>query len=99
MYDEIGNPTTYLGANMWWRGRKLTSYRMNGVDLLFTYDASGLRGSKTVKGTKTTYQYIDGKLYYENRGNGKELYYFYDSFNNLSAISYFNGKIHTLYYA
>ena len=99
LYDEIGNPTTYLGANMWWRGRKLTSYRKDGVDLLFTYDASGLRGSKTVKGTKTTYQYVDGKLYYENRGNGKELYYFYDSFNNLSAISYFNGKEHTMYYA
>ena len=99
LYDEIGNPTTYLGANMWWKGRQLTSYRKDGVDLLFTYDASGLRGSKTVKGTKTTYQYVDGKLYYENRGNGKELYYFYDSFNNLSAISYFNGKEHTMYYA
>ncbi len=99
LYDEIGNPTTYLGANMWWKGRQLTSYRKNGVDLLFTYDASGLRGSKTVGSVKTTYQYVGDKLYYENRGNGKELYYFYDSFNNLSAISYFNGKEHTMYYA
>ncbi len=99
LYDEIGNPTTYLGANMWWRGRKLTSYRKDGVDLLFTYDASGLRGSKTVGSVKTTYQYVGDKLYYENRGNGKELYYFYDSFGNLSAISYFNGTEHTMYYA
>ena len=99
LYDEIGNPTTYLGANMWWKGRQLTSYRKDGVDLLFTYDASGLRGSKNVGSVKTTYQYVGDKLYYENRGNGKELYYFYDSFNNLSAISYFNGTEHTMYYA
>ena len=97
-YDEIGNPTTYLGATMWWKGRQLTSYRKDGVDLLFTYDASSLRGSKTVGSVKTTYQYVGDKLYYENRGNGKELYYFYDSFGNLSAISYFNGTDHKMYY-
>ena len=51
-----------------------------------TYDADGLRNTKTVNGVKTEYQYVGDKLYYENRGNGDSFYYFYDSYGKLSAI-------------
>ncbi len=96
-YDEIGNPTTYRDAKMSWYGRQLTTYSRgedteddtsDDVTIDFTYDASGLRGTKTVNGTKTIYQYVGDKLYYEKRGNKQEFYYFYDSYGKLSAIYY-----------
>ena len=31
-YDEIGNPTTYLGATLDWYGRQLQSYTKDGVE-------------------------------------------------------------------
>ena len=60
-YDEIGNPTTYLGTSLTWNGRQLTSYSKNlhydileySVDGLqeisYKYDGDGLRRSKTEK--------------------------------------------------
>ena len=91
LYDEIGNPTTYRDATMSWFGRQLTNYSKGSVTASFTYDADGLRGTKTVNGTDTIYQYIGDKLYYEKRGKKQEFYYFYDSYGKLSAI-YYNFK-------
>ncbi len=48
----------------------MTSYAKNGVSITNTYDVEGVRGSKTVNGSKTIYQYINGQLYYEKRGDG-----------------------------
>lgn len=73
---------------MAWKGRQLTGYAKNGTMSTFTYDADGLRGSKTVGGVKTVYQYVGDKLYYEKRGDSQEFYYFYDSYGNLSSIYY-----------
>ena len=88
LYDEIGNPTTYRNATMSWYGRQLTNYSKGSVTANFTYDADGLRGTKTVNGTDTIYQYIGDKLYYEKRGKKQEFYYFYDSYGKLSSIYY-----------
>ena len=85
-YDAIGNPISYRGATMGWFGRQMTSYSKNGTGITNTYDANGIRGSKTVNGSKTTYQYLDGQLQYEKRGDGKELYYLYDSTGTLFMI-------------
>ena len=86
-YDAIGNPTTYRGANLTWTGRQLNSYSKNGTSITYKYDADGLRGSKTVNGTKTTtYQYLDGKLYYQET-NGNDTYFYYDSYGNIIAIA------------
>ena len=63
LYDEIGNPTTYRDATMSWYGRQLTNYSNGSTTASFTYDADGLRGTKTVNGTDTIYQYIGDKLY------------------------------------
>ena len=87
-YDTIGNPTTYRNATMSWFGRQLTNYSKGSTTASFTYDASGLRGTKTVNGTKTVYQYVGDKLFYEKRGKKQEFYYFYDSYGKLSSIYY-----------
>lgn len=85
-YDSIGNPISYRGANLTWTGRQLDSYSKNGTSITYTYDADGLRGSKTINGVKTTYQYIDGTLLYEDR-NGTDPYYYYDSYGTITAIT------------
>ena len=96
-YDNIGNPTKYLGASLDWYGRQLTSYTVEDdtnttanetLKVTYTYDADGLRGTKTHNGTKSTYHYVSGQLRYETRGNLK-FYYFYDASGNLSAIRYY----------
>ena len=69
----------------------MTSYSKGDVSATFTYDADGLRGSKTVNGSKTTYFYVGDQLMYECRGDGIELYFYYDSYGNLSVIRYVNG--------
>lgn len=97
-YDAIGNPVVYRGANLSWYGRQLTDYSKGGVNANFTYDAEGLRSTKTVNGVKTTYQYIGDQLLYEDRGNGTKLYYFYDSNGILSAIYHHVNGVKTAYH-
>ena len=80
-YDNIGNPTPYLGANLIWFGRQMQSYTKGDTSVSYTYDANGLRGSKTVNGVKSDYLYLDGKLVYEKKGD-VDIYYNYDSYGN-----------------
>ncbi len=98
-YDAIGNPTSYLGASLSWYGRQLKSSTKGSTSNSYTYDADGLRGTKTVNGTKSTYHYVGGQLRYEARG-AQKFYYFYDAGGNLSAIRYrdANGNA-SIYYA
>ncbi len=78
-YDEIGNPTTYLGAELKWNGRQLTSYTTDDKAITYTYDANGLRASKIQKDytttdgvkalsktTETKYYYVNGQLHYQD---------------------------------
>ncbi len=79
-YDDIGNPTNYMGADMTWLGRQMMSYSIeNEIDISYTYDADGLRTSKTVNGVKHNYYYVDGQLRYERNGDNYEIYYTYDA--------------------
>ena len=51
-YDAQGNPTYYLGHNLTWeKGRQLKSFDGN----TYTYNANGIRTSKTINGIKHTY--------------------------------------------
>ena len=94
-YDQIGNPTSYLGATLKWNGRQLTSYKTSDKEISYTYDSNGLRTSKTIKnGVKSEYFYVNGQLHYEERSNGTKLYFFYDSNGYLTGIEYNN----TMYY-
>ena len=55
-YDAQGNPTTYLGyALTWEKGRQLKTFGTNS----YTYNANGIRTSKTVNGITHSYT-LDG---------------------------------------
>ena len=60
----------------------------------YTYDADGIRTSKTVNGTKHTYYYAGGKLLRETFGSNT-LDFFYDASGNPYALKH-NGT--TYYY-
>lgn len=67
-YDNIGNPTDYMGAKLTWQGRELTSYSKDSYVITYEYDENGLRYKKTIKdteaGSEITENYIwdNGKL-------------------------------------
>ncbi len=102
-YDAIGNPTAYLGAQLTWNARQLEGYTNAENSISYTYDADGLRASKTVNGAKTIYQYVDSALYYQctytpSGAIDTELYFFYDSYGNLASIRCFTqGNEYTYY--
>ena len=65
-YDSVGNPTSYLGANLSWRGRELAGYSKGNKQISYSYDVDGMRYRKVVtENNKTaTYDYVysDGIL-------------------------------------
>ena len=102
-YDAIGNPTTYLGAQLSWNARQLEGYSNAENTISYTYDSDGLRASKTVNGAKTIYQYVDSSLYYQctytpSGAVDTELYFFYDSYGNLACIRCFTQDNEYTYY-
>ena len=74
----------------WERGRQLVNY---GDFASFTYDAGGVRQSKTANGVTTSYFTEGNRIHKEERSDGKTLIYAYDA-SGLASITY-NG---TLYY-
>lgn len=63
-YDAIGNPLTYYTGSAsytmtWTQGRRLEQMIGNGQNLSFTYNADGIRTSKTVNGI-THYYHLAG---------------------------------------
>ena len=81
-YDAIDNPTNYYNGTWWsfsWQnGRQLTSASNGTQNISYTYDADGLRTSKTVDGTEHRYYYAGGKLLRETYGS-TTLDFFYDA--------------------
>ena len=88
-YDEIGNPLSYRdGMEMTWlNGRKLTTLQSGNDSISYKYDSNGVRTSKTVNGVGYTYEYLNGKLMHETRGE-KVFDYCYDANGQLYAVSY-----------
>ena len=103
-YDSIGNPTSYLGATLTWRGRELSGYSKGNKQISYSYDVDGMRYQKIVKnnGTESArydYVYSDGKLIlltHTANGIANTARFIYDSFgevrgfilNNTSAYLY-----------
>ena len=54
-YDAQGNPTNYLGNVLTWeKGRQLKKFiKTDGTVIDYTYNANGIRTSKTIKGSET----------------------------------------------
>ena len=88
-YDEIGNPLSYRdGMEMTWlNGRKLTTLQSGNDSISYKYDSNGVITSKTVNGVEYTYEYLNGKLMHETRGE-KVFDYCYDANGQLYAVSY-----------
>ena len=81
VYDASGNPTSYLGATLFWgRGRLLTKYVSGSKTVDMEYDARGIRVGKTRKigtsvTTNSTYIYDNsGKLRTETQGTATRNY-------------------------
>lgn len=69
----------------WKNGRQLSTLQNGDNNVSYSYDSGSVRLSKTVNGTKYTYEYLDGKLLYETRGEAK-FFYSYDKRNTLLIL-------------
>ncbi|MCQ4114246.1 RHS repeat-associated core domain-containing protein [Ruminococcus sp. zg-921] len=101
-YDAIGNPLSYRdGMTMTWQnGRQLASLQKGTNNIQYSYDSDSIRVSKTINGEKCTFEYLDGMLLYETRGE-KYFHYYYDSNGTLCAVNYRltpNGTEYVYYY-
>ncbi|MBQ7106294.1 MAG: hypothetical protein IJN93_02115 [Clostridia bacterium] len=85
-YDSQGNPLNYLGHNLTWeKGRQLKSYDDN----TYTYNANGIRTSKTVGGVRHTFT-LDGAKILKETWENNTLIPLYDNADEVCGIVY-NG--------
>ena len=83
-YDAQGNPTSYLGHTLTWeKGRQLKSFDNN----TYTYNANGIRTSKTVNGVLHNYT-LDGTKILRETWNGNTLIPLYDNEDSVCGIIY-----------
>ena len=68
-YDSIGNPINIYGTNLTWQGRRLTSYTSGSNVYSYTYNADGIRTSKTVNGVTHNYVLEGSNILAETYGN------------------------------
>lgn len=85
-YDAQGNPVNYLGHTLTWeKGRQLKSFDNN----VYTYNANGIRTSKTIGEVKHTYTLDGTKILREAWGNNT-LVSLYDNEESVCGILYNN---------
>ena len=85
-YDAQGNPLTYLGHTLTWeKGRQLKSFD----NIEYTYNANGIRTSKTVNGVKHEYT-LDGTKILRETWDGNTLIPLYDNEDGVCGILYNN---------
>ena len=92
-YDEIGNPLTYYNGTefKWTMGRRLKSaVRSDGVKIKYTYNADGLRTSKTINNVKFNYYWNGDKLTAQINGDNNKWYFRYDEDTPIGFE--YNGK-------
>ncbi len=93
-YDANGNVRTYGDRTFTWeRGRILSQITEGENTYTYTYDADGIRTSKTVNGVTTYYNIDDGVILSQSDGTTTMLFQ-YDSNGALAGFTY-NG---TQYY-
>ena len=91
-YDGIGNPLSDgTWTYTWQHGRQLSGMSRSGTDITYSYDADGLRISKTVNGTTYHYYYLDSQLV-EMTWDSNKLHFTYDSVGPASVN--YNGTIY-----
>ncbi len=91
-YDAQGNPLSYFGYTLTWeKGRQLKKFGNN----TYTYNANGIRTSKTVNGVKHTYELDGTKILREVWGNNT-LVPLYDNEDSVCGILYNNMPFYFL---
>ncbi len=91
-YDKQGNPLTYLGNTLTWeKGRQLKSFG----NISYTYNASGIRTSKTVDGIRHNFELDGGIILKETWGNNT-LTPLYDNEQSLCGVIYNNEPFYFL---
>ena len=93
-YDEIGNPLSYYNGSSytftWEQGRRLNSAsKSGGAATYYTYDANGIRTSKTVSGMQHTY-YLNGSQIVAEEFDGNLFVYMYDADGSPIGMQYRN---------
>ena len=89
-YDGIGNPGTWNGSALTWQGRRLMSYGSN----TYTYNADGIRTSKTVNGVEHIYHLSGTQILSEEwtEGNVQHILIFvYDASGNPIGMSHYEN--------
>jgi len=86
VYDSMGNPTTYRGYTMTWRGKQLAGFTGGTKSIAFEYNEDGLRQQKTYNGVVTNYYYNGSVLIGMQRGTAKERFSYDASGNVVSVI-------------
>ena len=85
-YDAQGNPTSYLGHTLTWeKGRQLKSFD----NAQYTYNANGIRTSKTVNGVEHTFV-LDGTKILKESWGSNTIIPMYDNEDAVCGIQY-NG--------
>ena len=85
-YDAQGNPISYLGHTLTWeKGRQLKSFDSN----TYTYNANGIRTSKTVNGVLHTYT-LDGTKILKEVWLNNTIVPLYDNEDSVCGILYNN---------
>ncbi|MBQ9121741.1 MAG: RHS repeat-associated core domain-containing protein, partial [Clostridia bacterium] len=83
-YDAQGNPVKYLGHTLTWeKGRQLKKFD----NIEYTYNAKGIRTSKTVEGVKHTY-ILDGTKILCETWDDNTLIPIHDNENSVCGIIY-----------
>ena len=85
-YDAIGNLVGIGSTTLTWQGRELQSY---GNIATYTYNADGIRTSKTVNDVKHTYVLYGSQILAEYWADNV-LLYIYDELNTPVALKYRN---------
>ena len=95
-YDSSGNPKEYYNGMSfnWYRGRQLQEATLaNGKRVTYKYNEDGLRIYKDTEKTTSTYEWDETKLIretvtYKKTGKKYDIWYMYDSANNVIGFEY-----------
>ena len=94
-YDSIGNPTYYYnGFTYTWEGKRLISAERAARNMTFTYNDEGIRTSKVVDGTETTY-YLYGSVIIGESNGTETLMYLYDEMGLPIGMTYYSTDLGT----
>ena len=100
-YDAIGNPLTWRdGATVTWsKGRQLSSFTRNNKTVSYTYNAEGVRTSKTSNYHTNNYLLSGGTVVQENPYTGVVLTYRFDASGARYAVDLgINGSAAVTYW-